>query len=97
MTLCAAGINRDQNRIVAICDRKVSFWGGSFAGDGMAFKLRTLSQQWYVMFAGPNSPLVPLLDAVTEAVAKIKQNTLRNIAHVASRVTCPPETSPLEM
>jgi hypothetical protein len=85
LTLCAAGINYGHNRIVVVCDRKLSFWGGSFSADGMAFKVTDLCPQWYVMFSGPNSPLVPLINAVVSGAKKVRTNTLRSIASACAR------------
>jgi hypothetical protein len=85
LTLCAAGINQFNNRIIVVCDRKLSFWGGLFSGDGMAFKVADLCPQWYVMFSGPNSPVVPLLHSVVAAAKKLRTNTLRSMAGTCAR------------
>lgn len=40
MTVCIAGINHSSAEavIIAICDRKISFAGGSFSADGDAME-----------------------------------------------------------
>ena len=86
MTLCAAGINQFlEDSIIVVCDRKVSFWGGLVSGDQMAFKLRHVHGDWRLMFAGDNSPLVALMDAIQDAVKKSKRSSLRGFARSCSR------------
>ncbi len=88
MTLCTAGISsRDgKNRIIVVCDQKVTFFGGHFSADGMALKVTMVHANWSVMFAGDNSTLVPLVDAVQVTARKSKRNTLRQFARLCSRV-----------
>jgi 20S proteasome alpha/beta subunit len=88
MTLCAAGISNhnSKKRIVVICDRKLSFFGGSFAGDGMALKVVAIHQTWSVMFAGDTSSLVALVDALQSTVWKTTKNTIRDFARLCSKV-----------
>jgi hypothetical protein len=87
VTLCAAGIcNRHHDqRIVVVCDQKVSFFGGSFAADNVALKVTECSKGWSVMFAGENSALVPLVDAVRADGQSASPATLREFARLCSR------------
>jgi hypothetical protein len=85
VTLCAAGISYDEKpSIVLICDKKVSFFGGHFAGENIALKVTTIHESWSVMFAGENSPLVPLVDAIKSSAWRSSQNTLRKFARLCS-------------
>jgi hypothetical protein len=86
VTLCAAGINQvGETSIIAVCDRKISFWGGAVSGEGMAWKIRSVHGEWKVMFAGDTSPLVALIDAIRDAVKQSTRSTLRGFAQACSR------------
>lgn len=82
VTICAAGINGLS--IIAISDTKLSFFGGSISGEGMAHKARDLTKNWTVMFAGDVSTLTPLLDAVEEAAKENDGDDLRHFARTCA-------------
>lgn len=86
MTICAAGLNRPGPdrpwSIITVCDRKLSV--GHTSVEGMAWKIKTIHPMWRVMFAGEVSPLVALVDAVTDAAANAKENRLRSFARLCS-------------
>lgn len=85
MTLCAAGINQPYNStksIMAVSDRKFS-WKDMSSDTG--WKMQTIHRKWRVMFAGPLSPMVALIDAVKVAAANAKDNSLRSFARLCSR------------
>ncbi len=87
VTVCIAGVNQHPESPVSIftvSDRKVS-WGDMFSAEGMAWKLRTIHAKWRVMFAGPNSSAVALVDAIKTSAANAKENRLRSFAKVCSR------------
>ncbi len=86
MSVCIAGINEWENliSIFTASDRKVS-WGDMFSAEGMAWKLKTIHAKWRVMFAGPNSSAVALVDAIKTSAANARENRLRSFAKVCSR------------
>jgi hypothetical protein len=88
VTVCIAGLNysNPQPFIIAACDRKVSFFGGWTSAEGVAMKLRGLNKDWAVMFAGPVSPMVALIDAIRERVEKLKPTTFRPFARICREV-----------
>jgi hypothetical protein len=49
------------------------------------WKMQTIHPKWRVMFAGPLSPLVALIDAVKTAAANADKNSLRPFARLCSR------------
>lgn len=85
MTVCIAGINQPYNStksIMAVSDRKLS-WKDMSTDTG--WKMHTIHRQWRVMFAGPLSPMVALIDAVKTAAANAEKNSLRPFARLCSR------------
>jgi len=74
VTVCIAGINYSQPSpiIIVACDRKISFFGGYFTAEGIAMKVTGINRNWSLMCAGPTSPLVPLVEAIKEGMAKQK-------------------------
>ncbi|MFI5095396.1 MAG: hypothetical protein ACHQIK_18330 [Candidatus Acidiferrales bacterium] len=85
MTICAAGINQPYDStkaIIAVSDRKFS-WGVMSVDAG--WKVQTIHPKWRVMFAGPLSPLVALIDAVKSSAANADRNSLRSFARLCSR------------
>jgi 20S proteasome alpha/beta subunit len=86
VTICAAGINQaagSPTSIITVCDRKLSW--GPISAEGMAWKIQTVHRKWRVMFAGPISHMVPLVDAVKFAAANAPENRLRSFARLCSR------------
>jgi len=88
LTVCIAGISRyySQDVLIMACDRKISFWGGAYSADGVALKLRGIHKAWFVMFAGPTSPMVAMVDAISERVTKLRTTELRPFARLCSDV-----------
>lgn|ERR1039458_276641 len=85
VTMCAAGINhfpKSPTYIMAVSDRKFS-WGHMSTDVG--WKMQTIHRKWRVMFAGPLSPMVALIDAVRTAAANAENNSLRPFARLCSR------------
>lgn len=86
MTICAAGINQSANSphsIIVVCDRKFSW--GPISADAIGWKIQTIHRKWRVMFAGPISPLVALMDAVKTAAVNAPGDSLRPFAKLCSR------------
>jgi len=83
VTICAAGISGP--RIIAVYDRKLSFFGGQISAEGVAWKQRQVNKQWDVLFAGDVSTLTPMLDAIQEAGKKCREKGLRQFARVCAR------------
>lgn len=84
VTLCAAGINN--KKVIIVFDSKLSFYGGTFSADRMAFKMRGSGHaEWAVLFSGENSHLVPMLEAIKEAGRRLQKNTLRNASRIWSK------------
>lgn len=82
VTICAAGITGMS--IIAVHDSKLSFFGGSISGEGMAYKARDITKNWTVLFAGDISTLTPLLDAVEEVAKDNKSEDLRHFARACA-------------
>lgn len=74
MTVCIAGINVGESGplIIAACDRKISFFGGYFSAEGVAMKIAGVNLNWCLMFSGPVSPLVPLVESMRTKMNKHK-------------------------
>jgi hypothetical protein len=77
VTVCIAGINWSQTRplIIAACDRKISFYGGEFSAEGVAMKIAGINRNWSLMFSGPVSPMVPLIEAIKAKFGRGKAPT----------------------
>lgn len=88
MTVCIAGISysNPQPFILAACDRKLSFFGGWISAEGIATKLSGLNKDWTVMFAGPTSPMVALIDGIRERVEKLRPTNFRPFARICRDV-----------
>jgi hypothetical protein len=85
VTVCIAGINqlyKSPKSIIAVSDRKLS-WKDMSIDTG--WKVQTIHRKWRVMFAGPLSPMVALLDAIKTAAANAEKNSLRPFARLCSR------------
>lgn|SRR5208282_1228498 len=85
VTICVAGISQPYKAaksIFAVSDTKFS-WGVMSVDSG--WKMHTIHRKWRVLFAGPVSPLVALVDAVKTAAANAKHNSLRPFARLCSR------------
>ncbi|GEM_PF-6533273 len=89
MTLCAAGLLSGGSKgpaIIAVSDRRASFWGGLFSSDGAVLKMEAINQDWVVMIAGDLSPMVPLLEALHRHIPMKSPETVRDFAHLCSRI-----------
>jgi len=89
VTVCIAGINWSQSRplIIASCDRKISFYGGYFSAEGVAMKITGLNKNWSLMFSGPVSPMVPLVEAIKEEMQyEQRPSSVREFARQSSYI-----------
>src|SRR5688572_24987536 len=89
MTVCIARMWRHPRKvmpIIAVSDSSLSIFGGSFSADSAVFKAKDIREDWYVMFSGPTSPMVPIIEGVKAAVKKINQvDAIRQIALAANK------------
>lgn len=77
MTVCIAGIARDET-IIAACDMMVST--GEFVADNMALKFRTVHPDWNVMFSGNDvTRIVPLLRKTSLALSGDHKRALSEV------------------
>lgn len=85
MTICAAAISRYSYKdcIIVVFDRKASM--AEFTAEGMVWKLQTIHPHWRAMFAGDNSSMVALLDAIKTDVANLAGNEMRSFGRACSR------------
>lgn len=84
MTVCIAGINHSnlQPYIIAACDRKISFFGGWAASEGLAMKMAGINKNWTVMFSGPVSTATALVDAIVQRTQNLKPMGFRKFARL---------------
>src|ERR1700733_13022036 len=90
VTVCIAGINNSQGSgplIIVACDRKISFYGGSFSAESEAQKITKANRNWSIMFAGNISTLVPLIEAITASIkTEIATVGVRHFARQCSAI-----------
>lgn len=82
--ICSSGDSEYRDRIVAICDRKVS--GGSFSNEDAALKGQWFCSDWLALFAGNDiSPCIPILNEVQSDLAGMEERTLKQVTKAFER------------
>jgi ATP-dependent protease HslVU (ClpYQ) peptidase subunit len=81
MTVCIAAFFENDS-IIAVSDMMVST--GDFSADDLAIKNRELHPQWRVMISGNDlTRLLPVVDAIGEALDKSKKYTYQEVQRIA--------------